>query len=527
MRKLSSVAFPIALGLTLPVHLAAVNSTFFHANDLLLGAVVSITVAAIMLAIGYLVYRDLKRASVFAAALVAVILLNGMFRALIAMTGVHTQDTFRPAVQIPLHIVWLGFVHFLIRRDWHLKELVHVGLAASCVSILISAGTLIASGLESGGNRTVLPNDDRSLDDVLSPTNDRDLPNVLILILDGYGRSDVLRDLYDHENDGFENSLREMGFHIFERSVANYPQTVPSLTTLLGMEYVPIDSLKALDGPNWRDHLWGSFADLHVPSLFRSSGYRIVLNFHPHEAFPPDDLEARELSTWYFDALTHHTSWPVYQKALNRLGFRQKMDPIQKFIKLTLDRLQHAAEYTSSPQQTFALHHVMSPHPPFVLGDGNRDAIDLLELNFGDASHLRKPAGMSSASYRRRYAWQVESLNEHVVQLMERILEQNSNVIILLTGDHGPGSTYDHEEISVQQLQERLPVFQALYLPSGEYDAFPRGMSMVNVFRHILRAEFGYPVSTIPDSLYGLTWDYPQRMRNVTSEMRGLLKANQ
>ena len=56
------------------------------------------------------------------------------------------------------------------------------------------------------------------------------MPDVYVFILDGYGRTDVLRDHYKFENP-LPTRLKALGFEIAEKAVSNDAQTAQSLAS--------------------------------------------------------------------------------------------------------------------------------------------------------------------------------------------------------------------------------------------------------------------------------------------------------
>ena len=62
---------------------------------------------------------------------------------------------------------------------------------------------------------------------------DNTLPDIYYIILDGYGRSDVLQELYDYNNSQFISSLEDKGFVVATDSHSNYIHTTLSLASPL------------------------------------------------------------------------------------------------------------------------------------------------------------------------------------------------------------------------------------------------------------------------------------------------------
>jgi hypothetical protein len=51
------------------------------------------------------------------------------------------------------------------------------------------------------------------------------LPDILLLVLDGYARDDTLASLYDFDNDAILGELRSRGFEVGYEATANYSIT--------------------------------------------------------------------------------------------------------------------------------------------------------------------------------------------------------------------------------------------------------------------------------------------------------------
>ena len=63
-------------------------------------------------------------------------------------------------------------------------------------------------------------------------------PDIYYIILDAYGRDDLLRDVFKYDNTPFLSDLEAMGFYVARCSQSNYAQTMLSLTSSLNMNYL-------------------------------------------------------------------------------------------------------------------------------------------------------------------------------------------------------------------------------------------------------------------------------------------------
>ena len=54
------------------------------------------------------------------------------------------------------------------------------------------------------------------------PEQKGDLPNIFLIILDAYGRADILDEIYGYDNEPFLRSLEQRGFYVARRATSNY-----------------------------------------------------------------------------------------------------------------------------------------------------------------------------------------------------------------------------------------------------------------------------------------------------------------
>src|SRR5215211_254514 len=63
-------------------------------------------------------------------------------------------------------------------------------------------------------------------------------PDIYYIILDGYGRQDVLEEVYGYRNEEFLSYLRSRGFFVADEAHSNYIQTPLSLSSSLNFDYI-------------------------------------------------------------------------------------------------------------------------------------------------------------------------------------------------------------------------------------------------------------------------------------------------
>jgi len=331
-----------------------------------------------------------------------------------------------------------------------------------------------------------------------------ELPDIWYIVLDGYGRADVLAERYGM-GDGLSGALEEKGFYVARRSYANYVQTNLSLASSLNFD--TFDKLLYPDdrGSSWRRPLVELIRDSRLVRVLRAAGYRVA--DWPGEYSPTDLPGADEVHapfprfTEFGYGLLNASALPWIQRQLT--GYRGTFSYAvrRRQIRWTLDHLGTTAD-DGSP--TFHFVHIVAPHPPFVFEADGAPRPSTATASFSDGSSW-DIRNRGKESYRDGYAAQTAFLDRELAQAIDRILAHSTRrPVILVQGDHGPGEDLDWGAIARTDLKERLAILNAYYLP----DPTPLhpSISPVNSFRVVLNEVLGASLPLLPDRSWYCEW---------------------
>ena len=226
---------PALCALFPPLLILSVNVHAYDTEVLLRPCLVSIGLAATLWAFLSFWISDARRTSLVVTATLLACYSFGPLHTLIGNSSA--------LILIPYFVI----VFLILRAHKHLTawtsianftSLALVGLPLS--NIWISAGPPVQlSDLPSPAPRqTAVPA--------------KPLSDIYFVILDGYGRSDVLGDLYGLDNSAFLQQLRRRAFYVAGKSRSNYAQTKLSLASTLNLDYLDV-LLAGLD-PDTLDH---------------------------------------------------------------------------------------------------------------------------------------------------------------------------------------------------------------------------------------------------------------------------------
>jgi len=337
------------------------------------------------------------------------------------------------------------------------------------------------------------------------------LPNIYYIILDGYGRSDVLKEIYQFDNSNFLDYLNQKGFYVAEKSRANYAQTLLSLASSLNLRYLGRqDDLN----PQTDDHrpLIRMIQHNQVIRFLKQFGY-VSVGFVPN---------IKELEMLEFDftiknrfglnefqiALTEIT--PIYL-FLNK--YTKAYNPFQNHRERTIylfDHLGKISRRIKSPAFVYA--HILIPHPPFVFGPNGEEVPTHMDFSqsLGDGSSFIE-AGGSREEYLHNYKNQAVFATKKIQETLDRILSNTTRpAVIILQADHGPGSGLDWRDPAHTNFKERLSILNAYYFPGHtDYPNLYNSVSPVNSLRILFNLYFNTHFELLQDESYFSTWDRP------------------
>ena len=349
-------------------------------------------------------------------------------------------------------------------------------------------------------------------------------PDVYYLILDGYGRSDVLEEYHGVNNSDLTNELRRMGFYVADQSTANYVKTVHSLASALDLLYLS----EVAERAGITAESEGGFKILaellkhnQVMQTLRQLGYTVTTfasGWGATERILTDGYRSPAVDFTEFETgLLALTPVPTILRKL------QLMTPLRAHrhrVLYVFDTLPGLSE-ERSPKFVFA--HILCPHYPYTFDeDGGFQDHEPGDYRWNENQN---PAGYNAAEYRKLtldgYGPQVRFLTRRITETIAQILQRSPHPpIIILQGDHGPDSLCHPTEPDLACLHEKFPILNAYYLPNGGDKMLYPEITPVNTFRVIFNHYFGANFELLPDRNYWSTYIKPLQFEDVTDQVQ-------
>lgn len=360
-------------------------------------------------------------------------------------------------------------------------------------------------------------------------------PDIYYIVPDGYPSDGWLKSVMNYDNSAFSTALEDRGFIVVDHAQCNYALTLPSLASILNMQYFSSNPSLYAD----LDYLRISVADNAVARQLRELGYTYVQflsgyllpspiadinrDFTPEgsaeiaiaqDMLPMSKLENRQppgrrnfndLSHFYkrsFLSLYIDTTYlRILASQLNKLNYRDPSAPYDVFAPerflATVDEIPSIA---GMPEATFAVVHLLKPHGPVV---------------FNEIGGLVDPEPFPS---HEEYFSEFSFTNRRFLRLIDSILESSKHPpVIIFQADHG--STFGE----VRQPDRRLTHFEtyaAYFLPEPFLVNVPEPFTLINTFPLILNAVFGTEYAMEENRLFEMLVGYrkPFEQQDVSAE---------
>jgi hypothetical protein len=344
-------------------------------------------------------------------------------------------------------------------------------------------------------------------------------PDIYWIVLDAFGRADVLRDEYGIER-GLAEDLEDLGFYVAERAVANYSTTLHTLPSVLNKDYVR--TLVPGTDPDGRavGPLFHLMRDSRVVRSLRERGYTWIAYSSGYAS-----TEVGEAADVVIEPPAPLTEFQMHLLERSPLGWLADELPMRSPYRAHRRRILHVLEtlpeIAEDPRPTFTFAHLLSPHHPFVFGEGGEDVSPAdRPFRFNDGGVGGRPAapGEVHEEYVEAYRAQTIYIGTRVAEMVAELLAQSPEPpIIIVQSDHGPNSRWPHVDPA-----ERMPILLAFFAPPDVEALLDPRMSPVNSFRAVLHGVFGDDLPRLPDRHYLSSYEEPWRFEPVHRPLRPL-----
>jgi hypothetical protein len=446
--------------------------------------VLSLIVAGLLVLIFYLVYRDWRRTALISTIILILFFSYGHIYLLLKGVEVGGFYLFRHRTLIPIWIVLATLaIWWASRRSINITPVTYTLNIVGLFLLILPVIQLVSFFVYSQVSQT---NAEKNTSALNLKVGDQP-PDIYYIILDGYGRSDLLKSQFGYDNSDFLNSLRDQGFFVADCAQSNYAQTQLSLASSLNFNYIDALSNRFVPGSDDRGGLDVLIHHGLVRQSLEKAGYTTVAfatGFLATELSDADYFLGPQRSIGElneFESLLMETTFARLIQDSNRFGMENSGSELYRERTLfTLDKLDKLS-YIKGPKFVFV--HLVIPHPPYVFGPTGGP------VEAADVGTTRTQQG---ASHYRDQAFYVSNRMKEIVPKI--IANSARPPIIVIQGDHGPTVPSGP--------QARMRNLNVYFLPGANKSLYST-ITPVNTFRVIFNNYFGQNLQLLNDvSLY-------------------------
>lgn len=457
---------------------------------------VLLLIAFVLLVILRLIFRDWHRAAVLLSIVIFLFFIYGHIYFYLKKIELGGEIIGRHRYMLP---AWLGLLALAV---WWVARYVHNPRSLTPILNLVAAFMLVFPTYQIVSYVVERERTERAaLESAQLKGTSLPLgyaPDVYYIILDAYGRQDVLQEMFGFDNSAFVKSLQDRGFYVAQCSQSNYGQTMLSLTSSLNFDYLDSLTSELTAGTDKRAPLRALGQYNNARRFFESQGYNVVsfaTNFPVSEwkdtdTFlmpPPKGMSDFELM------LAQTSAWRIPMDMVDESPEKRSADWYRTRTKFALQEMEEVVPDIPGPKFVFV--HLVIPHHPFVFGPNGE------ELSYD------KSGVPEFNEYRVKYPDQVTYINKRIEKIVDLILKTSPNPpIIVIQGDHGP-APFDVDE-------RRMKILNAYYFPDNTEGLYPT-ITPVNTFRVILNKYFLQNIPLLEDRSLFSEYDIPYNYKEI------------
>jgi len=305
--------------------------------------------------------------------------------------------------------------------------------------------------------------------------------DLIIVILDGFGRADVLSSVYGYESETLASGIQGIGGTMLSGAVTNYVATSFSVPSILSVRYVPWPQSDLHDGYRLRlEEAAGGRNE--IGQLLQENGYSYSLLESAWSRSSCTSLIDQCITKPFYDDLLN--AWLPRATPFSSLARFSWGHPFPHSVEPTLDQLRVViddAQGNDTPD--FVVAHVLSPHHPYMLEES------------------------CAISRSATYSTQAECVSAQVVEAIQNV---SGETVIMIVGDHGPRrdavANTNVEDWSDEDLKILFATLAAIRMPDS-CDQPGDETTLINISRAAVACALGVELAPIENRVFVIGGD--------------------
>lgn len=403
----------------------------------------------------------------------------------------------------PLGSYWVVFPLILFFQFWLIRKIIKSAVISLrlvnllnliMVFLVLSSIVTLFINYENSNEDHNLIYPGKPISDSYTPVQEPDSskPDIYFLLFDEYTNGETLKKIWNYDNSGIEDWLKQKGFYVADSTKTNYNFTLFSLSSIFNMSY--LNPKKGIDGTVTKNVMKAnqSLSDNEVFSILQKENYSIHF-FAPFR----NHIEENQLGH-FFDFLIDEQMFmqTLPGSAMEKIRWRVKSSRFyqpnnshpdyelvekHRLIKRTIEEIKGTTDSTVNRKPHFVYGHLMITHIPHVFD------------SLGKIMTEKEILGLTPF---QTYTAQITYANQVIKELVSYIQSHNKRkTIVIIVGDHG----FRHFTPELMPIYS-FPNLSTVYFPDMDYSQMTQHLSPVNLFRVVFDKYFGLHLPILKDS---------------------------
>ena len=317
----------------------------------------------------------------------------------------------------------------------------------------------------------------------------REFPNIFIVIADGHGRADVLRDGYGYDAAPFLGQLTSLGFEVASKSGVNYLDTQQSLPSFFSGSHLAdlgVDMSQHLDS----ELLSTALRDNPAAHRLKALGYALTSIPSGYDHLAERNVD-RDLNTGQMS----HLEYRLLQASQADLWLPQWLKrtwlaSLRERTVASVDAIEQVAR-SLDRQPQLVVAHLPLPHPPNVLDASCSDRpvdASTFPVFMNDPTLVPDETRIHEDAIAT--GEQTACVDRMLADAADTIVTADPTAIVLILSDHGPDVRLNWARPELPGLRDRVANLFAARTP-GHPALFPDDITLVNVMPILFNTYFG------------------------------------
>ena len=262
------------------------NIGYLTLNVLFRPIIVALCCVLVLLLLAMLFIRDIHKAGIFITLIILLFFCSLPFCEQVdGWANSRTSVLIIKCLAVLISLVYLAlFAYGIIKMRKQIA--LNIAIVMNTIVIVLVLFPVFNIGEHEFHKRQIWKHDRliKEIKNGTASTENGKLPNIFYVILDGYARNDVLKEIYDYDNSEFWDYLNNKGFYIATRARSNYNQTALSLASSLNMDYLNDLLIDIDNNSSDRYLLYSLIRHNDVIRFLQQYGYKFVTFSSPFAA---------------------------------------------------------------------------------------------------------------------------------------------------------------------------------------------------------------------------------------------------